>query len=216
MVDVERLVESLNATMELALRLERRLDEMERRGLVDVEARAALVALQGQVTSVATDTVSLDTRMDALENPTTGVDARLDALEGWRGGTVDPTLAAHTSSLATHTHAWSAITDKPSEFTPAAHGNERHSSTFITGVSWDAVTGKPSTFTPAAHGNEAHTSAFITGLSWDQIAAKPTTFPPSMHANEAHNPDFVEVGTYGIHTHYVQVNGVWYTTAGPN
>jgi len=37
-----------------------------------------------------------------------------------------------------------------------------------------------------------------------------------MHGNERHNPDFVDVAAYSVHTHYVQVNGTWYTTTAPN
>ena len=41
-----------------------------------------------------------------------------------------------------HSHAWSAITGKPSTFTPASHDHP-----------WSAITGKPSTFTPSDHGH---------------------------------------------------------------
>lgn len=44
---------------------------------------------------------------------------------------------------ASHTHAWSAITGKPSTFTPSSHSH-----------AWGDITGKPSTFTPSAHSHD--------------------------------------------------------------
>ena len=93
------------------------------------------------------------------------------------------TVFGRTGSVDAQTgdYSWTQIGSKPSTFTPTSHGNESHSSTFITGLDWNSVTGKPSTFTPASHGNEAHSSTFITGLDWNSVTGKPSSFPPAAH-----------------------------------
>ena len=181
MSDIDQLIAYLNQTTELALRVAQRLEDLERRGMADVEARAGLVSLQAQVSALA--------------------DSYGAHVHHWNTITDKPADFPPSA----HTHAWASVTDKPSTFPPEAHSHD-----------WSVITGKPATFAPATHGNEAHSATFITSASWDQVGSKPATFPPSMHANEAHNPDFVEVGTYSVHTHYVQVNGQWYTTTAPN
>ena len=67
--------------------------------------------------------------------------------------------------------AWANITGKPSTFTPSAHGNEAHTSTFITisDVTWGNVSGKPSTFTPSVHDNTAHSVPYAKDLDLSQI-----------------------------------------------
>lgn len=198
--DIERLVEALNQTMEVALRIQQRQEELERRGVVDVEARAALVSLQTQVATLS------------------------DSYDGHAHHWTTITNKPATFPPDAHSHAWSAITDKPSTFPPESHS---HDWLAITGKpatfppdahsqDWTTITGKPATFPPESHGNSAHTETYITGVSWDSVTGKPSEFPASMHGNERHNPDFVAVGDYSVHTHYVQVGGQWYTTTAPN
>ena len=146
MSDIDQLITYLNQTTELALRVAQRLEELERRGMVDVEARAALVSLQAQVATLS--------------------DSYAGHVHHWNTITNKPA----TFPPAAHTHAWDAITDKPATFPPETHGNSAHTETYITGVSWEQVTGKPSTFTPATHGNEAHNPDFATQTEVDQIS----------------------------------------------
>lgn len=119
-------------------------------------------------------------------------------------------IAAVRNAIPT-TMAWGDVTGKPSTFPAATHGNEAHSSTFITGVAWGDVTGKPSTFPstwtdvaskpsafpPEAHGNAAHTSTFITGVAWGDVTSKPSVFPPETHGNAAHSSTFITGVAWG-------------------
>lgn len=65
-------------------------------------------------------------------------------------------------AAATHTHAWAAITDRPSAFTPSSHSHP-----------WGEVTGQPATFAPSAHTHP-----------WGQVTGVPATFTPSAHAHD--------------------------------
>ena len=65
------------------------------------------------------------------------------------GNLAEPVIAAHTfqgavTPVTPHTHSYTALTDVPTSFTPAAHNH-----------SWPEITGKPAAFTPAAHNHAA-------------------------------------------------------------
>ena len=77
------------------------------------------------------------------------------------GGTDPITPASIGAATGSHTHAFSAITDKPSTYPPATHTH-----------AYNDLTSIPSTFPPATH---SHAYADITG--------KPSTFTPAAHAS---------------------------------
>lgn len=67
-------------------------------------------------------------------------------------------------NISSHSHAWSAITGKPSTFTPSDHSHdgryytETEVNNLLAGKAssshahaWSAITGKPSTFPPSTH-----------------------------------------------------------------
>lgn len=64
-------------------------------------------------------------------------------------------------AAASHTHAWSAITGKPSTFSPSSHTHQ-----------WGEVTDKPSTYTPTSHTHP-----------WSQVTGAPGTYAPSAHTH---------------------------------
>lgn len=80
--------------------------------------------------------------------------------------------------------AWTAVTGKPTAFTPSAHSHD-----------WSSITGKPGTF-PAA----AHTHA------WTEITSKPATFAPAPHRHDASEIDNLPTG--GVSTAWADLTGV--------
>jgi hypothetical protein len=96
-------------------------------------------------TALPSNIAALQTQIDAL-------DTRVDALE-------------------THTHAWNDITNKPTTFTPADHGNEAHTPDFAAsahGHDYSDISGQ--------HSSSAHSVAYAAAL----------------HDNTAHNPQMAE------------------------
>jgi baseplate upper protein BppU/tail fiber-like repeat protein/tail-like repeat protein len=63
---------------------------------------------------------------------------------------IDRSVVDTWYASATHTHAWTDITGKPTTFTPTAHTHL-----------WADITDKPTTFAPTAH---THTISEVTGL----------------------------------------------------
>jgi hypothetical protein len=110
------------------------------------------------------------------------------------------TLPAYPTSMA-----WSAITDKPSTYTPSSHTHTKSQVTdFPTTWAWDSITGKPSTYSPSSHthsyassitigssttkysvsDNNINIPAYPSSMAWSAITGKPSTYTPSSHTHE--------------------------------
>jgi hypothetical protein len=110
------------------------------------------------------------------------------------------TLPAYPTSMA-----WSAITDKPSTYTPSSHTHTKSQVTdFPTTWAWDSITGKPSTYSPSSHthsyassitigssttkysvsDNNINIPAYPSSMAWSVITGKPSTYTPSSHTHE--------------------------------
>ena len=135
------------------------------------------------------------TKLLTVDGSGSGIDA--DLLDG---------LHASSFASSTHSHAWSAITSKPSTFAPSAH---KHVWADITGTlpayatrwpTWGEVSGKPTSFTPSAH-NQAWstiTSKPATATrwpTWAEVSGKPTliSYGTSVPSTLAYNTIFVKV-----------------------
>jgi hypothetical protein len=107
------------------------------------------------------------------------------------------TLPAYPTSMA-----WSAITDKPSTYTPSSHTHTKSQITdFPTTWAWDSITGKPSTYSPSSHTHSYASSvtvgttkysvsdnnitipAYPSSMAWSAITGKPSTYTPSSHTH---------------------------------
>ena len=115
------------------------------------------------------------------------------------GGYFEANGKLKSSSLPSHNHTKSQITDfpttwswnnisgKPNTFTPSSHSHGKSDITdFPTTWSWSNISGKPTTFTPSSHSHgKSDITDFPTTWAWSNISGKPSTFTPSSHTHPA-------------------------------
>lgn len=83
---------------------------------------------------------------------------------------------------SSHTHPWSDITGKPTQFATDWSLIANVPASFPS--TWATVSGKPSTFTPSAHTHvKADITDFPTTWAWASLTGVPATFQPSAHVH---------------------------------
>lgn len=108
----------------------------------------------------------------------------------WSDITGKPTQFATDWSLIANVPAsfpstWATVSGKPSTFPPSAHTHVKADITdFPATWAWTALTGVPASFPPSAHTHvKADITDFPTTWAWASLTGVPATFPPSAHVH---------------------------------